>query len=70
MAKEKAKKTLKQLRKENRYTQREVADGSGVGFSSYVAYEMGYRKPSLRNAEKLAKFYGVRIEEIDFLTNN
>lgn len=66
MAKEK--KTLKELRKEMRYTQREVSDGSGVGFSSYVAYESGLRRPTLKNAEKLASFFKRRIEEIEFIT--
>lgn len=64
MAREK--KTLKQLRKDIRYTQREVSDGSGVAFSTYVAYELGYRKPSLKAAEKLAKFFKCRVEEINF----
>lgn len=62
----KAKKTLKELRKEIRYTQREVCDGAGLAFSTYVAYEMGYRKPSLVNAEKLAKFFKCKVEEINF----
>lgn len=64
MAKEK--KTLKQLRKEIRYTQREVSEGSGVPFSTYVAYELGYRKPSLKNAEKLANFFKCKVEDISF----
>lgn len=64
MAKEK--KTLKQLRKEIRYTQKEVSDCSGVAFSTYVAYELGYRKPSLSQAEKLAKFFKCKVEDISF----
>ena len=64
MAKEK--KTLKQLRKEIRYTQKEVSEGSGIPFSTYVAYEMGYRKPSLKNAEKLAQFFKCKVEDISF----
>lgn len=63
----KEKKTLKQLRKEIRYTQREVSDGSGVPFSTYVAYELGYRKPSLAAAQKLADFFKCRVEDIDFI---
>ena len=64
MAKEK--KTLKQLRKDIRYTQREVSEGSGVTFSTYVACELGYRNPSLKTAEKLAKFFKCKVEEINF----
>ena len=65
MAKEK--KTLKQLRKDIRYTQREVSDGAGVPFSTYVAYELGYRKPSLAVAQKLADFYKRKVDEIEFI---
>lgn len=65
MAKEK--KTLKQLRKEIRYTQREVCEGAGVPFSTYVAYELGYRKPSLAVAQKLANFYKRKVDEIEFI---
>lgn len=67
MANEKKKKTLKQLRKELRYTQKEVSDGSGVPFSTYVAYELGYRKPSLRAAQKLADFHKCKVEDIEFI---
>lgn len=66
MAKEK--KTLRQLRKELRYTLKEVSEGSGVAFSTYTAYELGNRKPSLANAQKLAKFYKCKVEDIDFIT--
>ena len=62
----KEKKTLRQLRKENRYTINEVSEGSGVPFSSYTAYELGYRKTSLEAATKLADFYKCSIEDIDF----
>ena len=63
----KAKKTLKQLRKENRYKQREVSEESGVPFGTYVAYELGYRKPSLGAAQKLAQFFKCKVEDIDFV---
>ena len=65
MAKEK--KTVKELRKELRYTQKEVSELSGIPFSTYVAYEMGYRKPSLENAKKLAKFFNCKVDDIIFL---
>lgn len=66
MGKTKEKKTLKELRKEMRYTQREVSEGAGVSFSSYVAYELGYRKPSLAQAMKLARFHKCDVEDINF----
>lgn len=64
----KEKKTLKQLRKEIRYTQREVSEGSGVAFSTYVAYELGYRQPSLNNANKLAEFFKCKVGDIEFIS--
>lgn len=62
----KEKKTLKELRKEIRFTQKEVSDGSGVPFSTYVAYELGYRNPSLPAAQKLARFFKCKVEDINF----
>lgn len=59
-------KTLRELRKEIRYTQHEVSDGSGIPFSTYVAYEMGYRKPKIENAVKLAAFFKCNVEDIKF----
>ena len=67
MAKEK--KTLKQLRKEIRYNQKEVSQESGVPYGTYVAYELGYRKPSLESAQKLAKFFKCNVEDIEFAAN-
>ena len=65
----KTKKTLKELRKEIRYTQKEVSEGSGIPFSSYVAYELGNRKPSLYAASKIAAFYKCAVDDIDFDPN-
>lgn len=67
MAKEK--KTLKQLRQEIRFTQHEVSEGSGVAFSTYVAYELGYRRPGMKNAEKLAAFFKCKVDDIQFVIN-
>lgn len=62
----KDKKTLRQLRIENRFKQREVSEGASVPFGTYVAYELGYRKPSLAPAKRLARFFGCRVEDIEF----
>lgn len=64
--KAKEKKTLRELRKGIRYSQREVSEGAGVPFSTYVAYELGYRRPSLTAAQKLADFFKCRVEDIEF----
>lgn len=66
MAKTKDPKTLRELRKERRMTQTEVAEGSGVKFSTYTSLEYGYRSPSLSAAQKLATFYGLKVEDIKF----
>ena len=62
----KTKKTLQELRQFNRYTQVEVAEKSGVPFSTLVSYELGYRKVPVDRALALAKFYGVKVEDIEF----
>lgn len=57
-------KTLKELRKEFRYTMRQVAEGTGIPFGTYVALDCNYRKISLPNAQKIAKFYGISTDDI------
>lgn len=59
------KKSLRDLRIENRYTQRAISENLGIPFSTYVAYELGYRKPSLAAVSAAAKFYGVKMESIE-----
>lgn len=59
-------KTLKELRKEQRYTVKAVSEGTGIPFPTLTAYDNQYRSPSLRNAKKIADFFGVTVEEIDF----
>lgn len=59
-------KTLKQLRKEHRYTQGEVARGSGIPFGTYVGYELGRRKCYINYAQAIAKFYGISVDDIIF----
>lgn len=51
-------KKLKSLRGK-RYTQREVAQATGIPISTIAAYENNIRQPSLDNLRTLAKFYGV-----------
>ena len=61
---EKKQKTLKEWRKENRYTMKEVAEATGIPYGTMVALDCNYRKPSLMNAQKIAKFYGISVDEI------
>ena len=57
-------KTLKDLRKEFRYTLKAVAEGTGIPFGTLVAMDCNYRKPSLANAQKIAQFYGISVDDI------
>lgn len=36
----------------------------GIPFRSYQSYEYGNREPSVSRAIKIAKFYGVAVEEL------
>lgn len=60
-------KTLKELREENRYTLRAVAENTGIPYGSYVGYEYGYRKIPLKQAQKIAQFYGIDTGDIKVL---
>lgn len=57
-------KTLAELRKENRYTLKQIAEGTGVTFGSYVGYEYGTRRIPLEAAQKIANFYGISTDDI------
>ena len=59
-------KTLRELRKERRLTVKEAAEGSGIPFSTYTAYECEYRCPSIEAAKKIASFYKVKVDDIKF----
>jgi len=45
-------------------TREEVAVGSGLTFRAIESYECGYRMPRDAAKVKLAKYYGVSIEEV------
>lgn len=57
-------KNLKELR--GTCKRQEVAEYIGVSTSYYGMLENRSRSPSLRIAKKIAQFYGVPIESIDF----
>lgn len=53
---------LKELRKEKKLTQRQVAAESGIGYSTYQQLESGYfTNPSLDVLGKLGKVFGVYL---------
>lgn len=61
---------LKQLRKENQYTQNYVSSFLGVSRGKYAKLENGFNSLDLDNIVKLAKLYNVTVEDILCLSNN
>lgn len=57
---------LKNLRKENRKTQSELANYLKIAKSTYCGYEIGTSEPNLDTLKKLADFYNVTL---DYLVN-
>ncbi len=53
---------LRELRKEQCETQRQIADALGIAESHYQIYERGTGLPNLENAWKLADHFGVSID--------
>lgn len=60
------KKTIADLRNEKGLSQRGLAKAVGLKPSTIAMYELGERTPSLSNAKKIAKFFGVPVEGISF----
>lgn len=55
---------VKTLRKQNHYTQREVAEKVGVTDRTIISIEREKYKPSLVLAYKLAKLFDTNIESL------
>lgn len=55
-------KNIYELRKLNRFTQREVAQRLGVSQPSYIRYENGSAEPTLENLVKIADLYDVSVD--------
>ncbi|MBL1060411.1 MULTISPECIES: helix-turn-helix transcriptional regulator [Lactobacillus] len=55
---------VKQYRKENKMTQREVAEKVRVTERTIISVEKGKYKPSIVLAYKLAKLFGTDIETL------
>lgn len=57
-------KILTELRKENGYSQKYVADFLGIDSSNYCKYERGKLEINLRMLRDLSKLYGVSADYI------
>ncbi|GAB6134603.1 helix-turn-helix transcriptional regulator [Thermococcus prieurii] len=55
---------LRELREAKGLTQEELARALGVTRQTVIAIEKGKYDPSLRLAFKIARFFGVKIEDI------
>lgn len=60
-------KALVEYRKERGLTQVQLAERLGVSQATIAMYETGTRTPTLRAAKRIADFFNVRIDDIDFL---
>lgn len=56
--------TLRALRKQNGWTQREVADRLGVHCSTYTKYETGASEPSFDILQKLTEIFDVSADQL------
>lgn len=59
---DKFRKNIYELRKLNRFTQREVAQRLGISQPSYIRYENGSAEPTLENLVKIADLYDVSVD--------
>lgn len=58
---------LKNYRLANDYTQQQVAEVLGIDRTAYANYELGHTCPSIENLCKLARIFGVTINDlVDF----
>ncbi len=55
---------IKTLRKENKYTQQQVADAVNVSRSAYSQYEMGIKQPTIETLVLLAELYHCSLDFI------
>ena len=55
-------KNIYELRKLNRFTQREVGQRLGISQPSYIRYENGSAEPTLENLVKIADLYDVSVD--------
>lgn len=61
---------IKEFRKENKVTQDDLARAVGVTRQTIISLENGKYNASLQLAHKLAKYFGVTIEELFIFEEN
>jgi len=55
---------IKELRKENRVTQEELAGAVGVTRQTIISLENGKYHASLQLAHKISRYFGLAIEDV------
>lgn len=61
---------VKELRAEHRLTQQQLADMVGVSSRTIISIEKGQYSPSLMLAYRMARVFGVSVEELCCLEEN
>ena len=57
---------LKQLRKAEGFTQKEVSEKTGISLNTMKQYECGNRQPGLHNMMKLVEFYRLKLSDFEY----
>ena len=55
---------LKDLRRKNKLTQKELSEKTDISYSSIVSYENGLRQPNAKSLAALERFFGVSADEL------
>lgn len=55
---------LKEIRTANRYKLRDIAEVAGVSIQAVHQWEIGTTKPPIDKLVKVARFYGVTVDEL------
>lgn len=61
---------LKEARKRNRLTQKDVAGFLGISLPTYIKMEKSPEVISIGDAQKLAELFGISISDIFFSSND
>ena len=53
---------LKELRKKNHYSQREISEKLGIAQTTYAGYEAGRHEPNIKMLKAIAELYGISVD--------
>lgn len=55
---------LKELRKENNITQKEIAKKLNISVTGYASWEQGLAEPSIKALKQICKIYNISADEL------